>query len=97
VVAAIAWRARVSLPILGVLLMAYGYGLELLQEFIPTRNFRTTDLISNGLGILLAPCWVYLCDSLFGESARLSRPARRRPRALATRNGKRPGMQSSGS
>jgi hypothetical protein len=95
VVAAIAWRGRVSLPMLGVLLMAYGFGLELLQEFIPTRNFRIKDLVSNGLGISLGLCWVYLYDSLLGEGTGLARRAgRRRRRALAERNGARTGMQS---
>jgi hypothetical protein len=95
VVAAIAWRGRLSLPVLGVLLMAYGYCLELAQELIPTRNFRIKDLVSNGLGILLGLCWVYLYDSLFGpKGTRLSRQARRRRRrAPAQQSGTRPGMQ----
>jgi hypothetical protein len=96
VIAAIAWRGRVSLPVLGVLLMAYGYCLELAQEFIPSRNFRIKDVVSNGLGILLGLCWVYLYDSLFGaEGTRLSRPARhaRRRRALPRQSGTRPAMQ----
>jgi hypothetical protein len=95
VVAAIAWRGRVSLPVLGVLLMAYGFCLELVQEFVPTRNFRIKDLVSNGLGILLGLCWVYLYDSLFGaKGTRLSRPSgRRRGGALARRSGGRADMQ----
>lgn len=95
VIAAIAWRERVSLLVIGALLMAYGYCLELAQELIPTRDFRIRDLVSNGLGILLGLCWVYLYDSLFGaEGTRLSRPARRRRRrALAPQSGTRPGMQ----
>jgi hypothetical protein len=52
-VAAIAWRGRVRLSILGMLLMAYGFGLELVQELVPTRNFGMKDLVSNGLGT----CW----------------------------------------
>jgi hypothetical protein len=96
VVAAIAWRGRVSLPVLGVALMAYGYCLELAQEWVPSRNFRLKDLASNGLGILLGMCWVYLYDSLFGaRGTGLSRRAgrRRRRRALARRSGLRPAMQ----
>ena len=46
VVAAIAWRRRVSLPLLGLLLMAFGFWLELAQELVPTRNFRIADLPS---------------------------------------------------
>lgn len=91
VVAAIAWRGRVSLPVLGALLMAYGYCLELVQEWVPTRNFRTKDLVSNGLGILLGLCWTYLYDSLFGaKGTRLSRPARRRRRRALARAGAQP-------
>jgi hypothetical protein len=96
VVAAIAWRRRVSLPLLGVALMAYGFCLELAQELVPRRNFRIKDLVSNGLGILLGMCWVYLYDSLFGaQGTGLSRLARRRRRrrALARRSGIGAGMQ----
>lgn len=74
VLAAGAWRRQVSLPILGGLLMAYGYVLELAQELVPTRDFLYKDLFSNALGILLGMCWVYLYDSLFGaKGTRLSR------------------------
>ena len=66
VVAALAWRGRISLPSIGVLLMAFGYCLELMQKFVPDRTFRINDLLSNGLGILLGLCWVYLYDSLLG-------------------------------
>jgi hypothetical protein len=94
VVAAIAWRGRVSLPVLGALLMAYGYCLELVQIWVPTRALRLKDLISNGLGILLGLCWVYLYDSLFGEGTRLSRLAGgRRRRARARRNEAPPSIQ----
>ena len=94
VVAAIAWRGRVSLPVLGALLMAYGYCLELVQIWVPTRALRLKDLISNGLGILLGLCWVYLYDSLFGEGTRLSRLAgERRRRARARRNEAPPSIQ----
>lgn len=68
VVAALAWRDRVSLPVLGAVLMAYGCFLEVVQDFVPTRTFLLKDLISNGVGILLGLCWVYLYDSLFSES-----------------------------
>jgi hypothetical protein len=81
VVAAFAWRRRVSLPLIGVLLMAFGYCLELTQKFVPDRTFRITDLLSNGLGILLGLCWVYLYDSLLGlRGTRLSRLGRIRRR-----------------
>lgn len=97
VIAATAWRGRVSLPVLGVLLMGYGYCLELMQELVPSRNFRIKDLVSNGLGILLGLCWVYLYDSLFGaHGTRLSRrrPSRRRRRALVRPGDVRAGMQT---
>jgi hypothetical protein len=89
VVAAIAWRRRVSLPVLGLLLFAFGFCLELAQELVPTRYFRTKDLASNGLGITLGLCWVYLYDSLVGvRGTGLSRMARyRRRRTLARRDG----------
>jgi hypothetical protein len=81
-VAAFAWHGRVSLPLIGALLMAFGYGLELLQKLVPDRTFRIMDLLSNGLGILLGLCWVYLYDSLLGISgtslSRLGRSPGRR-------------------
>jgi hypothetical protein len=81
IVAAFVWRRRVSLPLIGVLLMAFGYCLELTQKFVPDRTFRITDLLSNGLGILLGLCWVYLYDSLLGiRGTRLSRLGRIRRR-----------------
>jgi hypothetical protein len=84
VVAAFAWRRRLSLPLIGMLLMAFGYGLELMQKLVPDRTFRINDLLSNGLGILLGLCWVYLYDSLLGvrgtSLSHLRRfPRRRRP------------------
>jgi hypothetical protein len=39
VATALAWRDRVSLPVLGAVLMAYGVVLEVVQEFVPTRTF----------------------------------------------------------
>jgi VanZ family protein len=95
VVAAGAWRRQVSLPILGALLMAYGYVLELAQELVPTRDFRYKDLVSNASGILLGMCWVYLYDSLLGANGtRLSRRGgRRRRHSPAPRPGARAGVQ----
>ena len=87
IVAALAWRDRVSLSVLGLLLMAYGYLLELAQHFVPTRNFLIKDLVSNGVGILLGLGWIYLYDSLFGaKRPRVSQPARR-PRRRSARTG----------
>ena len=81
VVAASAWRRRLSLALIGVLLMAFGYCLELTQKLVPGRTFRITDLLSNGLGILLGLCWVYLYNSLLGVGGtRLSRFGRFRRR-----------------
>ena len=69
-VAAFAWRDRLSLPAIGVLLMAYGFALELAQEFVPTRRFRINDLVSNGLGISFGLAWVYLYDLLHDSKGR---------------------------
>ena len=92
VVAALAWRDRVSLLVLGAVLMAYGCLLEIVQEFVPTRTFLLKDLASNGVGILLGLCWVYLYDALFGESRTdLSSPG---PPRRAHGSGARAGMQS---
>jgi hypothetical protein len=89
VVAAFAWRKRLSLPLIGVPLMAFGYCLELTQKLVPGRTFRITDLLSNGLGILLGLCWVYLYDSLLGvRGTSLTEGGRfRRRRRSAGRSG----------
>jgi hypothetical protein len=88
VVAASAWRGRITLPLIGLLLMAFGYGLEQMQRFVPDRTFRINDLLSNGLGILLGLGWVYLYDSLLGiRGTSLSHLGRFRRR-------RRPGRQS---
>jgi hypothetical protein len=79
IAAALAWRDRVSLPVLGGVLMAYGFALEVAQHFVPTRTSLIKDLVSNAVGILLGLGWMHLYDSLFGEErARLSRPSRGR-------------------
>ena len=79
VVAALAWRDRLSLPVIGLLLMAYGFVLELAQELVPTRNFRIKDLVSNALGVSLGLSWVYLYDLLHGARQRATPPHRPRP------------------
>jgi hypothetical protein len=66
-----------------VALMGFGYGLELAQKIVPDRTFRITDLLSNGLGILLGLCWVYLYDSLLGISGTGLSRLRRFRRGLA--------------
>jgi hypothetical protein len=81
IVAALAWRDRASLAVLGGVLMAYGFALEVAQHFVPTRTFLIKDLVSNGVGILSGLGWMHLYDSLFGEErTRLSRPSRGRRR-----------------
>jgi hypothetical protein len=47
VVAALAWRDRFSLPMIGLSLMAYGFVLELAQELVPTCTFRVKDLVGS--------------------------------------------------
>ena len=78
VVAALAWRDRLGLPVIGLLLIAYGFVLEFAQEFVPTRSFRIKDLVSNALGVCLGLSWVYLYDLLKGVQERATPPGRRR-------------------
>jgi VanZ family protein len=78
VVAALAWRDRLSLPVIGLLLIAYGFVLEFAQEFVPTRNFRIKDLVSNALGVSLGLSWVYLYDLLKGAKQRATSSGTRR-------------------
>jgi hypothetical protein len=93
IVAALAWRDRISLPLLGGVLMAYGFALEVAQLFVPTRTFLIKDLVSNGLGILLGVGWMHLYDSLFGEErTRRSRPSQA-PRRRAGAHGARASVQ----
>jgi hypothetical protein len=94
VVAAVGWRGRISLPLIGLLLMAFGYSLELMQRLVPGRTFRINDMLSNGLGILLGLCWVYLYDSLLGiRGTRLSHLGRFRRRVPAGQSRARAAVQ----
>jgi hypothetical protein len=97
VVAAVAWRDRMSLPALGVVLMTYGCLLELGQLFVPTRTFLVKDMVSNGLGIVLGLSWIYLYDSLFGTAGtRLSRLDGRRYQGQAGGRSTRASVQPRG-
>lgn len=72
-VVALAWRDRLSLPMIGLLLVAYSLVLELAQEFAPTRGFGIKDLVSNSLGISIGLSWIYLYDLLLDSKVRLTR------------------------
>jgi hypothetical protein len=57
----------------------------MVEELVPTFDFRYKDLVSSGLGTLLGMCWGYRYDSLWraqgSAPSRLGRWRRRRRRA----------------
>ena len=55
----------------------------MVEELVPTFDFRYKDPVSSGLGFLLGMCWVYLYDSAVGRAG----AARRRAQADGARRG----------
>jgi hypothetical protein len=64
ILVALAWRPKIALWWLGLGLFAYGYVLEVLQRFVPGREYRLDDLAANGLGIVIGLVGVLLWDLL---------------------------------
>jgi hypothetical protein len=61
----------------------------MVEELVPTLDFRYKDLVSSGLGTLLGMCWIYRYHSLSrAQGSAPSRPSRSRlRRGGATRLG----------
>ena len=68
VTAAIGWRDRIVLPVLGVILITCGVVLEVWQEYVPGRTFRMVDIVSNSIGVVIGVTGVRLMDALRGRS-----------------------------
>ena len=51
---AVAYRPRLKLQWIALLLLGFGIGMEIVQHFLPYREFSFLDMVANGLGILLA-------------------------------------------
>jgi VanZ family protein len=62
IIVAMAWREKVGTFWLALALLAYGYGLELLQDLVPAREYRLGDLLANCLGIAIGLIGVRLLD-----------------------------------
>ena len=62
IIVVMAWREKVGLLWLALALFAYGYGLELLQDLVPAREYRLSDAAANGLGIAIGLIGVRLFD-----------------------------------
>jgi len=78
VVAAIAWRDRIALPILGLILVAFGAVLELWQTSVPGRTSGLADVVSNGIGVALGLAGVGVMNALPGRRAPGATTSRRR-------------------
>ena len=74
-------------------MFAYGCGLELLQELVPSRNFEWNDVASNGLGIVFGLIGLGLFDLLAdarkGPSVQVPEERRRRRSGRSSRSGSR--------
>ena len=49
---ALAYRPRLKLQWIALLLLGFGIGMEIVQHFLPYREFSFLDMVANGLGIL---------------------------------------------
>ena len=60
----------------------------MVEELVPTFDFRYKDLVSSGLGFLLGVCWPYLYLPMLGaQRSAPSRPGGWRRCGQATRLG----------
>jgi VanZ family protein len=62
IIVVMAWREKVGPLWLALALFAYGYGLELLQELVPGRQYQLSDIGANGLGIAIGLIGAHLFD-----------------------------------
>ena len=67
VTAAIGWRDRIVLPVLGVILITCGAVLEVWQENIPGRSFGMMDVLSNSIGVVVGLVGVRLMLTVLGR------------------------------
>ena len=93
ILVALAWREKVAWWWLALGVFAYGCGLELLQELVPSRNFEWNDVASNGLGIVFGLIGLGLFDLLAdarkGPSVQVPEERRRRRSGRSSRSGSR--------
>jgi hypothetical protein len=80
IIVAVAWREKIALWWMALGLFIYGYILELLQEFVPGRDYSLDDLAANALGIVIGLAGILLFDLLTDRKAASSAqlPERRR-------------------
>ena len=64
IIVLLAWRQKCAVVWLALALFAYGYSLEVLQQFAPGREFGVRDLAANGLGIGIGLIGILLFDLL---------------------------------
>ena len=62
IIVVMAWHEKVGPLRLALALFAFGYGLELLQELVPGREYQLSDVAANGLGIAIGLIGAYLFD-----------------------------------
>jgi len=62
---AIAYRQRVGLVRISLLLFTFGLTIEMVQYLLPYRQFSLLDMLANGLGILVALPLIVPIEKLF--------------------------------
>ena len=62
---AMAYRRRLSLARIAILLFIFGVGIEIVQYLLPYREFSVLDMLANSVGILLAFPFITPIEKLF--------------------------------
>lgn len=85
VIAAVGWRDRMPLPLIGAILIGWGALLELLQESVPGRESGMPDVFSNAIGVLVGLLGVRVMGTLRGRGGLRELGAGRLPRSASGR------------
>ena len=62
---AVAYRQRFSLTRIALMLFIFGVGIEIVQYFLPYREFSLLDMLANSFGILVAFPFIVPVEKLF--------------------------------
>jgi hypothetical protein len=62
IIVVMAWHDKLGPFWLALVLFAYGYALELLQQLVPAREYGLGDIVGNSLGIAIGLIGIHLFD-----------------------------------